>query len=220
MYTGHMAQTPTQLDPESLVARIIAELQANPGAQQMLLRALLTQEFLGVPTRLERIEAEVSDLNRRASKIEIDVAHLRGDNLEFKLPRRIRPLISQRLGLRRARIMQSLLVADSVAELSDSVDDAYESGLLTSDQETRLDATDLILRAQSKTEGDPVWVAVEASATISGHDIERARQSADALGIVFGGSPVAAVVGYAIKAEDEHYAAVADVEVFVVAPDS
>ena len=45
-----------QLDPESLVARIIAELQANPAAQRLLLRALLTNEFLGMPARLDRIE--------------------------------------------------------------------------------------------------------------------------------------------------------------------
>ena len=42
-----------QLDPESLVARIIAELQPNPAAQRLLLRALLTNEFLGT-TRCHR----------------------------------------------------------------------------------------------------------------------------------------------------------------------
>lgn len=48
-------QPAAPLDPESLVARIIAELQANPHAQRLLLRALLTNEFLGVPARLDRI---------------------------------------------------------------------------------------------------------------------------------------------------------------------
>ena len=50
------------LDPESLVARIIAELQANPHAQRLLLRALLTNEFLGVPARLDRIEKDIAEL--------------------------------------------------------------------------------------------------------------------------------------------------------------
>ena len=55
-------QPPSPLDPESLVARIIAELQANPHAQRLLLRALLTNEFLGVPARLDRIEKDIAEL--------------------------------------------------------------------------------------------------------------------------------------------------------------
>ena len=55
-------QPSPSLDPESLVARIIAELQANPHAQRLLLRALLTNEFLGVPARLDRIEKDVAEL--------------------------------------------------------------------------------------------------------------------------------------------------------------
>ncbi len=58
-----MSTQPTQhLDPESLVARIIAELQANPEAQPLLLRAMLTNEFLGMPARLDRIEKDVAEL--------------------------------------------------------------------------------------------------------------------------------------------------------------
>ena len=55
-----------QLDPESLVARILAELQANPEAQPLLLRAMLTNEFLGMPARLDRIEKDVAQLNGKA----------------------------------------------------------------------------------------------------------------------------------------------------------
>ena len=47
--------TEPRLDPQSLVARIIVELQTNPEAQQLLLRALLTNEFLGMPARLDAI---------------------------------------------------------------------------------------------------------------------------------------------------------------------
>ena len=41
------------IDPESLVARIVEELRANPAAQRLLLRTLLTNEFLGMPARLQ-----------------------------------------------------------------------------------------------------------------------------------------------------------------------
>ncbi len=58
-----MATTAPSVDSESLVARIIAELQADPDAQTLLLRALLTNEWLGMPIRLERMEADVAELN-------------------------------------------------------------------------------------------------------------------------------------------------------------
>ena len=48
-----------KLDPASLVARIIAELQANPEAQRLLLRTLLTNEFLGMPARLDHVEKDI-----------------------------------------------------------------------------------------------------------------------------------------------------------------
>ena len=63
-------QAAERLDPESLVARIIAELQANPAAQQMLLRAMLTNEFLGMPARLDAIERDVADITHRVTALE------------------------------------------------------------------------------------------------------------------------------------------------------
>ena len=66
-------QAAERLDPESLVARIIADLQANPAAQQMLLRAMLTNECLGVPARLDAIERDVADITRRVTTLERDV---------------------------------------------------------------------------------------------------------------------------------------------------
>ena len=55
-----------------MVARIIAELQANPEAQRLLLRAMFTNEFLGMPARLDRIEQDIAELKG-------DVAELKGD---------------------------------------------------------------------------------------------------------------------------------------------
>ena len=60
-----VSKLPAGSDPESLVARIIAELRANPDAQRLLLQALLTNEFLGMPARLDRIEKDVAELKIR-----------------------------------------------------------------------------------------------------------------------------------------------------------
>ena len=117
-----------QLNPESLVARIIAELQANPHAQRLLLRALLTNEFLGMPARLDRIEKDVAELKVDVAQLKTDVAALKGSDLEMKVHRRIQPLLSQHLQLRRARIIQSA-VHQAPDDFSEAVATAADRGV-------------------------------------------------------------------------------------------
>ena len=220
-----MTTTSASLDPESLVARIIAELQADPDAQSLLLRALLTNEFLGMPIRLERIEADVAELKSdvaelktRMTSVEIDLAVLKGDMLEVKLHRRIRPLLSQRLGLRRARILQSPL-QDTHPELFEPVEEALDAGGIDDRQETRINATDLIVQAQRKADRAPVWVAVEVSNAIGQRDLERARQAAEALSAVFLQDTLAVVVGYRIQPQDQRRGDEAGVQALLVEED-
>lgn len=220
-----MTTTSASLDPESLVARIIAELQADPDAQSLLLRALLTNEFLGMPIRLERIEADVAELKSdvaelktRMTSVEIDLAVLKGDMLEVKIHRRIRPLLSQRLGLRRARILQSPL-QDTHPELFEPVEEALDTGGIDDRQETRINATDLIVQAQRKADRAPVWVAVEVSNAISQRDLERARQAAEALSAVFLQDTLAVVVGYRIQPQDQRRGDEAGVQALLVEED-
>lgn len=217
MYNPGMAQTTEQLDPQSLVARIISEIQANPVAQQLLLRAMLTNEFLGMPARLDAIEADVAEIKTRVSALERDVATLRGDSLEVKIPRSIRPYLSQKLALRRPRIMQSAMTVEPDRELRETVYRAVDENVITVDQEDRIGMTDLILRARRRDDSMAVvWVAVEASNTINRNDIERARESADALRAVFDEDSIAVAMGYAIREEDLRLADTAGVDVFIV----
>ena len=246
-----MAQSVGKPDPTSLVARIIAELEANPAAQPLLLRALLTNEFRGMPLRLDRIEADiremkvdirrlktdvaelktdvaelktdvaelktdVAELKTDVAELKTDVAALKGDCLEFKLPRRIRAFLSQKLALRGVRIMQSALGLEQVNELSEAVDLAADAGAITDDEETRVLETDLILRARRKSDRSTVWVAVEASHTIDGYDIDRARTSANILQRMFSADSVAATVGYGVRAGEQRRAEEQSVEVFVI----
>lgn len=71
-------QAAEHLDPESLVARIIAELRANPAAQHLLLRAMLTNEFLGMPAHLDAIERDVAEIKRRVTTLEHDLGEIKG----------------------------------------------------------------------------------------------------------------------------------------------
>ena len=280
-----MTTTPTPIDPESLVARIMEELRANPAAQRLLMQALLTREFQGMPLRLERIEAQLDDLLGRVDNLEegqrriegrmdtleegqrriegrmdtleegqrriegrMDtleegqrriegrtdtieevqrdlqntvqdiqdkVGSLIGDTFELKLPGRIIPLISQKIRLRRAEIVRSPTTSLS-HELADAIADAVEESVLDERQESRIGLTDIIIRAQRRVERSAVWVAVEASSAIHLRDIERARQSADALEAAFRQDAIAVVVGSRIDAEERRQAEDAGVEVIVV----
>ena len=230
--------TESKLDPTSLVARIIAELQANPDAQRLLLRALLTNEFLGMPARLDRIEkdivelkadvsqlktdvsqlkTDVSQLKTDVSQLKTDVAQLKGSDLENRLHRRIRALASQALGLRRPRVVQSP-VQETTEGFADSVEEALESGRITAVQETRIEATDFIMRAQRRSDKAPVWIAVEASNWVDAGDIQRARATADALRAAFDMEAMAVAVGYGIDALDGERANGAGVSYLEVSP--
>ncbi len=211
-----------RLDPESLVSRIIEELQENPEAQALLLRALLTNEFLGMPARLERVEADVAEmkldiaaLKADVAELKADVAVLKGDGLEAKAYRQVRSLVSQRFDLRRSQVVHSTLQETS-RQLFEPVETALESGSISDEQESRIQATDIIFRAQRKVDRSPIWVAIEVSNDISQSDIERARESAEALRAVFQQDVMAVVAGYTIRSEDEGRAARADVHVLLV----
>ncbi len=217
--------TEPQIDPESLVARIIAELQANPDAQRLLLRALLTNEFLGIPARLDRIEKDIAELKADVAvlktdvavlktdvaQLKIDVSYLKGSDLENRLHRNLRSIVSQRLDLIRPRIMQSQLL-EPINEFADQLYDAYREGRINQEQYVRVERTDFIMRAQISDNHAPVLVAVEASVTIDAHDIQRARDSADALATVFGIETIAVVAGNLIDPRDTVRAEAANVK--------
>ena len=210
-----MTTAQSQLDPKSYVARIIEELEANPEARVLLLRALLTDEFLEMPARLEKTQAEHGELlsslaegqratDGRISNLERDVSVLKGDSLEWKLFKRIRPLVSQMMDLRRSRIMLSGIV-EAKPEIETPLMEAVANGVITEPQELRALVTDFVIRAERNADRSVVWVGVEVSKNIGQRDIERAKESADALGAVFGDA-IGVVAGYRIHPRDQERA--------------
>lgn len=230
-----MTTAQTQLDPKSYVARVIEELERNPEARALLLRALLTDEFLEMPTRLERVENTVGELvevvgelvegqrelvegqratDRRVSNLERDVSILKGDSLEWKLFKRVRPLVSQMMNLRRSQIMLSGIV-EAKPEIETPLMEAVENGVITASQEMRVLVTDYVLRAEWNEDRSQVWIAVEVSNNIGQGDIERVKASADALDAVFG-EAVGVVAGYRIDPRDQQRADDSGVRILLV----
>ena len=68
------------LNPESLAERMAAELNANPEARRLLLRALLTDEFLMLPAKVDRL----MDLPDRVKRLESDVSDLKAGQAELQ----------------------------------------------------------------------------------------------------------------------------------------
>ena len=74
-------------NPESLVNRIIAELEARPEVKPTLLRALLTDEFLLLPSKVDRLmdlvpavetlQQDVSELKEGQARLTQDVSELK-----------------------------------------------------------------------------------------------------------------------------------------------
>ncbi len=202
-----MTTVRTQLDPRSYVARIIEELEGNPEARVLLMRALLTDEFLKMPPRVERMEEDIAGIKR-------DVSILKGDSLEWKLFKRIRPLVSQTMNLRRSRIMLSS-IREARAEIEVPMLEAVEKAVITNAQEMRVSVTDFVLRAVHNEDSSQIWIAVEASNNIGQRDIERVKESADALSAVFGDA-VGVVAGYRIHPRDQERADESGVRILLV----
>ena len=212
------------LNPESLVARIIAELQANPEAQRLLMRAMLTNEFLGMPARLDRIEKDVAELKTDVAGLKTDVAGLKenvatlnnrvgyliGSDLEMKIHRRIQPLLSQHLELRSPEVIQSAIHQAS-GEFRDAITDAADEGRISPAQEQRIIATDVIVRAQRRRDRATVWVAIEVANRLDRDDVSRSRNGADALAAVFGEEAMPVVAGHRIDSADRERAEAAGV---------
>ena len=209
----------SNMDPNSLVARIIAELQANPDAQRPLLQALLTNEFLGMPIRLARIEQDIAELKADVTELKTDVTELktdmatlktqmsqvRGSHLEIEAQRRMLPILAQQLGLRRAQTIHSLTNQLS-GEYLERLYNAEEVGRIPDLAAEDVRNTDVIMHAVRTADRQPVWIVVEISITIDQHDITRARERADLVAAAYSQEAMAVVAGELIHSADRQRA--------------
>lgn len=183
----------------------------------------------GYPSPADGVESCISDaiatevrsmvdtLEGNLATLKAGIAHLRGSELEYRLHRRIRTLAIEALSLRRIRIVQSVM-REPEQDFLECVEDAVESGRITSGQSDRIEATDLILHVQRRCDRVPMWVAVEVSRQVRADDVELARATADALRTVFDAEALAVVAGDSIEPPEAVRAKVAGVRYLAVPP--
>ena len=218
---------------------LIRAIRENPEFRATVRRELLTEELLEVPARLQaltttveglatsvgKLQAAVRDLQATVRGLAVTVEHLgnttaelRGDVLESKLTNRIPPLIAREFDVRRVYPIWSdgrLPGNPRVEEFEKALEEAADNGTITDDDETRLRVTDLIVRAQRKSDRSTLWFAIEASGSINDDDITRARHSADILKTVFGQDAMPLVYGYQMAGRHRELANELQVPVFL-----
>ena len=145
----------------------------------------------GVKTALRRLEGTVG--------------RLQGAELERKIHANIAGMVCTPLGIRRPRVLKSILAA-TVPELFDLLDPAQDAGRINRTQFDRLMQTDIILAARDGS-AQPVYVAIEISRTVHDEDLDRARERADILAAASGVPALALVIGYIIPPPQRRKAA-------------
>ena len=119
---------------------------------------------------------------------------LTGLQLEYRIHRDIPGTASRWLRLSRLRILQSLQVPRS-PEFQDLIDDAEEAGVITFDQGSHLEQTDIMFSARRRDNREIVHVAVSLFRDIAKDDVSLALERADTLSTIMCTPAIAVAMG-------------------------
>ena len=168
--------------------------------------------------RLDSLEEGQRRLEKRMDGMQYRLDRLWGAGLEAQLPNKLPMLVRREFDVRRSHSVW----ADSRAGTGDrnprfaaDVADATDAGKISEDEYIRLRTTDLVMRARRNSDGATIWFAVEASGVINRDDIDRARQSADAITKMYEQDAVPIVYGYRIPDHQRRQAREHGVHVFI-----
>ena len=156
----------------------------------------------GVETRLDGVETRLEGVETRLGSVEITVDSLRGDALEAKVPTHLCQLLSDTLGIRRVQVIwmsrEVIAPLHRMDNFARDVESGADEGTITSEEEGRLNRTDMVARAIRERDGTRLWIVAEVSGLIGERDIRRARESATALRKLYSQETVPVVYGYRI----------------------
>lgn len=176
------------------------------------------KRFDDLDRKFDALKEQAVATNRRLDRLETRQDKMWGDWIEAKLPQKMPAIVSRVFDVRRPyTVLSARYGAASFRgqQFEEEVSKSADAGVITDDDETRLLVTDLIVRSQRKSDRSTLWFAVEASGVINRDDVERARQSADAIQKVYSQDAVALVYGYDIRDEERELAVKTAVQVFL-----
>ena len=199
------------MTPEELIAII----EQSPELQKAIRRYVLTEEFLAVPGRLDKIESDIADLKAGQERLEKGQKHLeqgqnriedrmnkldgRMDRLsgyyyEQKAIKNCRSIITQQTGMGRVKIRFSQANHPEDPEMTEQMDQAADRGEISQEEEAALWSADLIASTMNRATGEKVNIVAEASISLSDNDIDRAKARATTLAKATGETTLAMVI--------------------------
>ena len=173
---------------------LIRLLEQHPDWNRELRRMVLSAELLSLPDLVRELGEKIAALTAAQERTEVRLSRLEGAELSRRFAERA-PAYLGTLGYRRVRVIPT-------ADWVDLIDDAIDAGRVSAADRRDLLRADAVVRARD--EQGEVWLAVEVSATVDLHDIERARHWAEALVRLHGRAhPCVAGYGFTNGAEQE-----------------
>ena len=173
----------------------VAELKADMSGLKDTTGRLET-DMSGLKDTTGRLETDMSGLKDTVGRMQGTVGRLEGAELERKVHANIAGLVSNPLGIRRPRVLKSLVLS-SVPELFDILHPAQDDGRIDRDQFDSLMRADIIMSGRDLA-AQPLYVVIEISRTVHDYDVTRARERADIMAAAGGEPTLALVIGYII----------------------
>lgn len=190
------------------------ELAARVDEITIRLDALTTELRAFAEATNRRFDA----MDERMDRMQYRLDRLWGSDLEAHLHNKLPTPVRREFDVRHPRPVWAARIAGifrGSSRFEDEVGSASDAGKITENEEDRLRVTDLIMRARRNSDGATIWFAVEASGVINKDDIDRARQSADAITKVYEQDAVPIVYGYRISDHQRRQAHEQGVHVFI-----
>ena len=164
--------------------------------------------------RLTALETTTRQMQGQIDRMQGQLGRLLGADAERRLQGNLGLVLSQRMRLRRAVTLKSI-IANIDQGLADLLEDAEDQQIITPNQRSQVSLLDVILRATDRATAAPVYIAVEVSITLHQEDIDRAAERAAILEKATGVAAKAVVVSGRVHPPQETQAAAAGVSIIL-----
>ena len=198
-------------------------LDANPHWVQALRERLLTPELLALPEkfakfaemverRFQALEADVAELKTDMTQVKTDVGELKGHTVPLAV-QRMTGVIAQAAKVRRPRWLDST----QIVHIANDAEDEGRADIPPNEMQSFM-ATDLAMTAIDKTSGEPCYVIIECSYTVTRDDADRALRNAEHMTRFTGVRAKALAAGSNVPEQVSAYAKQKGVECVLVTP--